>query len=347
LRAALAEMPDSDLGYGDPCGLTELRSEIAAYLRRVRAVDADARRTLITSGTVQAIDLACRALRSRGACRVAVEDPGWAAQAATVQRAGLEPVPVPVDDAGIDVDHLDGLDVDAALVTPAHQFPTGAVLSPPRRHRLVEWAAQRNALIVEDDYDAEYRYDRNATGSLQGLAPDHVAYAGSASKTLAPALRLGWLVLPPSLVNATTAEKRDADRMTSPLTQLAFARFLARGDLDRHLRQTRLLYRDRRAALLEALAHHVPDAELSGAAAGLHAVMLLHPTADEPRIVSDARSAGIALTGLADLHLTARPHRPGLVLGYAQLSPDRIATGIAALAKVVANAQAAPPLSHP
>ena len=258
LRKALKEAPHAALGYGDPCGQPALRQALAAYLGRVRGVAADPQRVLVCSGFAQGTALLCRALGRRGARRIALEDPSHPLQWATVAAAGLEPVPVPVDDHGIQVDHLEAVGAEVVLVTPAHQFPTGTVLAAQRRGALVAWAQRHSAVVVEDDYDAEYRYDREPIGAVQGLAPDRVVYAGSTSKTLAPALRLGWLVLPAWLVDAV-AEQKALDDLASPaLEQLALADLLDRGEVDRHLRRNRARYRSRRDALVAALGLHAP-----------------------------------------------------------------------------------------
>ncbi len=271
----LRALPDARLGYGDARGAIELREALAAYLGRARGVVADPQRMLIGGGTRQSLGLVWRVLGEQGARRVAIEDPGWAAQQETVRDAGLEPVPVSVDEDGLRVEELAALDIDAVVLTPAHQCPTGAVLSPSRRAALLEWARQRDALVVEDDYDAEYRYDRAPVGALQGMAPERVAYAGSASKTLAPALRLGWLLLPGELAVAAAAHKSRADRGEPLAHQLQLAELIARGELDRHLRRTRRRYRARRDALVDAVAAELPGARVEGIAAGLHAVVRL------------------------------------------------------------------------
>src|SRR4029453_18770627 len=258
LGKALRQVPDAALGYGDPRGLPTLREALAAYLGRVRGVEAAAERVLVCWAFAQGLGLVGRTLRRRGASRLAVEDPVHSGQRRIVAHAGLEPVPIRVGERGLMVDLLaEGL-ADAVLVTPAHQFPTGAVLAPERRAALVEWAQRHDAVVVEDDYDAEYRYDREPIGALQGLAPERVIYAGSASKTLAPGLRLGWLVLPAWLIDAVAEEKSPDDLASPVLEQLAFADLLAQGGVDRHLRRNRAVYRARRDALVAALAAHLP-----------------------------------------------------------------------------------------
>ena len=199
---------------------------------------------------------------------------------------------MPIDEDGIRVDALDGVDADAVVLTPSHQWPTGAVLSAERRAAVLRWAQRRNALVIEDDYDAEYRYDRAPIGAVQGLAPDRVLYAGTASKTLAPGLRLGWLVVPPHLLDAIATAKLLADRGSPVLDQLAFADFLSCGEFDRHVRRMRPVYRRRRDALLGALRSLAPDLEPAGIAAGLHLVAYLPDDLDERRVVEAAKLPG-------------------------------------------------------
>ncbi len=234
---------DADLGYGDPRGVEALRSALADYLGRVRGVVADPDRIVITNGYTQGLGLVCHALAAAGASRIALEDPSNPEDGLVAARAGLEPVPIGVDEAGTRVDELERTAADAVVLTPAHQHPTGVVLTGERRTALLAWLRERDAIAIEDDYDAEYRYDRAAVGALQGLDPDRVVYAGSASKTLAPALRIGWLVVPPALLKAVSHEKLLADRGTARIEQHAFADFLTRGELDRHLRRMRARYR--------------------------------------------------------------------------------------------------------
>ena len=293
LGRVLKALPDAELGYGDPRGYGPLREALAEQLGRTRGVLAEPAQIVVCGGLAPGLAVVLRALRRRGARLVAVEDPGWRGQVRAAEQAGLAWAPARVDEQGIVVDELG--DVDAVVVTPAHQFPTGVVLAPERRAQLVAWARERGALIVEDDYDAEYRYDREPVGALQALAPDHVLYAGSASKTLAPALRLGWLVAPAWLAPDLAAEKDRADRGTAVLEQAALADLVARGELDRHLRRTRRRYRARRDALVAALAHHLPAARVGGAAAGLHVVAWLPDGADEARIAAAARERGVAV----------------------------------------------------
>ena len=225
-------------------------------------------------------------------------------------------------------------DADAVVLTPAHQHPTGVVLSGERRTALRAWLRERDAIAIEDDYDAEYRYDRAAVGALQGLEPDRVIYAGSVSKVLAPALRLGWLVVPPALVEAITHGKVIADRQTSRIDQHAFAGFLARGELDRHLRRMRIRYRERRDALVAALAEELPEAVVRGIAAGLHATVELPEGDDEQAIAAEAQARRIALSTMGE-HLTAARYPPTLLLGYAHVPEAAIRPGVREIAEAV------------
>jgi GntR family transcriptional regulator/MocR family aminotransferase len=252
---------------------------------------------------------------------------------------------VPVGPDGIRADLLERSDADAVILTPSHQWPTGAVLSADSRTAVLRWATRRGALIIEDDYDAEYRYDRAPVGAIQGLAPDQVVYAGSASKTLAPGLRLGWLVVPGHLVDDVAAAKIAADRGSPALDQLAFADFLARGDFDRHLRRMRPVYRRRRDALLRALEQRLPDLRPTGISAGFHLVTWLPPDLDEASIVAEAARRGLGVYGIAPYRISAGGDQgggqrggggQGLLFGYAGLNERAIREGIDILADVVA-----------
>jgi GntR family transcriptional regulator/MocR family aminotransferase len=339
LREAVAAIADADLGYGDHRGVDELREALAEYLGRVRGVVASPANVLVTSGYTQGLALACRAIAARGGARIAIEDPSNPDQALIALRAGLEPIAIPVDDHGIDTTALANSRAGGVVLTPAHQHPTGVVLSPGRRAALVRWLRATDAIAIEDDYDAEYRYDRAAVGALQGLDPDRVVYAGSASKTLAPALRLGWLVVPPGLLASVTHEKTLSDRGTARVEQLAFARFLARGELDRHLRRMRARYTARRDALVNAVAEALPEAEILGIAAGLHATVRLPGTAhDEAAIRAAAARRRIAFEVMGDY----RPDHDGpatLLLGYAQMPEPSIRAGVRELAAAIEQAR--------
>lgn len=339
-RSAARSLCPERLGYPDPVGAIVFRQALAEYLPRVRGVHANQRQVITCSGCAQALGVAARALAGHGVKRIAVEDPGHPDLRRLVKAAGLSPVGVPVDERGLSVDELERARVGAVVVTPAHQFPSGYVLDPERRRELVAWAVRRNAYIVEDDYDAEYRYDRNPIGAVQGLCPERVIYAGSASKILAPALRLGWLVVPVTLMAGAAEAKRVADLGTPVLEQIAYAEMLRRGAVDRHLRKMRVVYRRRRDALLRALAHHLPGWEPNGAAAGLHVMVHLPSGVDEAGVVEAAGRHSIAIYPAAAYRI--HPGRPAIVLGYASLSERQIALGIARLARAL-EACGAPP----
>jgi GntR family transcriptional regulator / MocR family aminotransferase len=334
LREAVMEISAADLNYGDAFGVDGFRESLADYLGRVRGVVASPDRVVVTNGYLHGMGLICRTLAARGARRIALEDPSSWEEDEIAARAGLEPVRVPVDDLGLRVDALAATDADAVVVTPAHQHPTGVVLAPARRAELVAWLRERHAYAIEDDYDAEYRYDRAPVGALQGLDPDHVIYCGTASKVLAPALRLGWMVVPPALAAPLRHERMLTDQGSARIEQLAFARFLARGDLDRHLRRMRLRYRARRDALVAALAHHLPSLGVTGIAAGLHVTV---PVDNQATIARAARRAGIGLSTLADYQASGSG-AGALILGYSSMSEARIRAGVAELAAVIARA---------
>jgi GntR family transcriptional regulator / MocR family aminotransferase len=288
---------------------------------------------VVTTGYTQSLALICHALAADGATRIALEDPANPEQQQIARRAGLEPVPIAVDADGLRIDALERARADAVVVTPAHQHPTGAVLSGERRTALLQWLRDRDAVAVEDDYDAEYRYDRAAVGALQGLEPGRLAYAGSLSKTLAPALRLGWLVVPPRLLARVRDEKLIADLGTARIEQHALAHFLERGELDRHLRRMRAHYRARRDALVGALAETLPDAVVRGVAAGLHVTVELSEADDERAIAEEAARRRIALDTLRDYRGGAQSGPAVLMLGYGQAAEPTIRAGVCALAE--------------
>jgi GntR family transcriptional regulator/MocR family aminotransferase len=337
LRSAATEITDADLAYGDPRGVETLRAALADYLGRVRGVVATTENVVVTTGYTQGLAIVCRALAELGARRIALESPADPEYAMIARRGGLEPVPVPVDGEGIRVELLERAGVDAVAVTPAHQHPTGAVLSSERRNALVGWLRHRDAVAVEDDYDAEYRYDRAAVGAVQGLEPDRVVYAGSTAKTLAPALRLGWLVVPARLLEQVRAEKLLADRGTARIEQLAFAEFLARGHIDRHRRRMRLSYAARRTALIEALGRDLPEATVRGIAAGLHVTVELAAGDDEQAILDEAQARRIALAAMSDYGVRDGP--PTLMLGYGHLPEPAVRPAVRALAEAIGAAR--------
>ncbi|HEX7196526.1 MAG TPA: PLP-dependent aminotransferase family protein [Candidatus Limnocylindria bacterium] len=334
LKRVLNEAPADRFGYGDGRGLLEVRQALAGYLNRVRGTAADPDRVVISNGYSQALALICGVLHASGARRLAIEEPSYEGARAIARAAGLDLVPVPVDEDGLQLDDLERSGADAVLVTPAHQYPTGGVLPAQCRAELAKWAVRNDALIIEDDYDAEYRYDRVPIGAIQGIAPNRVVYAGSASKTLAPGLRLGWMLVPASLVDRVAGAKVAADHGSAALEQLAFADFLERGELDRHLRRMRPIYRRRRDALVATLAEHLPQLRVTGTAAGLHLLAWLPDGLDETAIVERAAAVGLVLYGLGPQRLL--PGGPGgLIFGYANLTEHEISDGVRLLASVI------------
>ncbi|MGQ0840846.1 MocR-like pyridoxine biosynthesis transcription factor PdxR [Actinokineospora sp.] len=331
-RAGLAALSDDELGYPDPAGLPALRTELAGYLGRVRAVAAAD--VLITHGVAESETLIARVLRDAGHRAIAVEDPTHPGSAESFAANGLTPVPVPVDEHGLRVDLLARTGCRVVLVTSAHQFPLGVVLSPERRRALVAWARDRDGLILEDDYDAEHRYDRPAVCSTQVLDSERVVYLGSVSKVLAPALRLGWMVVPPALRDRLVDRKRLSDLGCSPLPQAALAHLVRSGGYDRHLRRTRLLYRRRRDALLAAVDAELPDWRPHGVAAGLHLVLRLPDGTDDAALQLRLAKRGVNAPALSGYALTRAPF-PGLVVGYAALSPDRLRGAVREMADAV------------
>ncbi|MFF3415714.1 PLP-dependent aminotransferase family protein [Streptomyces sp. NPDC002698] len=329
-REAARAMPTSDLDYGDPRGSSALREVVAGYLRRVRAAAADPERIVVCSGYAQGLGLTLRGLALAGVRVVAYEDPGGPATAsAAAGAAALTAVPVPVDEDGVDVRALDATGARAVIVTPAHQWPTGVVLAPERRIALIEWAMRRDAYVIEDDYDAEFRYDREPVGALQGLAADRVVSIGTVSKSLAPALRLGWILCPPALAASLAEAKLLSDRGSPTLDQLALARLIESGRHDRHLRRMRTLYAARRTALVDALAAHAPEVRLTGLAAGFHAVLHLAPATDERSVVLAARERAVGLYGMSPCRSDGSATPPRLVLGFGDVGERAIAEGIA------------------
>ncbi|MFF9202531.1 PLP-dependent aminotransferase family protein [Streptomyces sp. NPDC014986] len=331
-RRALTAAPNDALGYGDPRGRPELRTALAAYLARVRGVRADPGRLVVCAGFAEGLRLLCTALRARGARTLAVEPYGLDVHWDLIERTGLRTVPLPVDDAGPRT--RDAGDAGAVLLNPAHQFPLGGALVPGRRAEAVDWARRTGGLILEDDYDGEFRYDRQPVGALQDLDPDHVVYLGTASKSLAPGLRLGWMVLPEPLLPEVVAQ--GAGRSVGVLEQLTLAEFLTSGAYDRHVRAARLRYRRRRDALVGALAVRAPEVRVTGIAAGLHAVLRL-PPGTERSVVQAAAWQGLAVHGLSRFRHPAAAAAPAdaLVVGYATPPDHAWASTLEALCKAL------------
>jgi GntR family transcriptional regulator/MocR family aminotransferase len=335
IRGALADAPNEVFGYLTGRGVPQLRTSLADYLNRVRGTVADPEQMVICTGYAQGVALLIGVLAATGARRLALEDPSSRDDALLAARAaGLEVVGIPVDGDGIRVDLLRDSGAGAVILTPSHQWPTGSVLSARNRAAVIRWATERGAVVIEDDYDAEYRYDRTPVGALQGLAPGQVVYAGSASKTLAPGIRLGWFVLPGHLTEPLAAAKIAADRGSPALEQLALADFVARGEFDRHLRRMRPIYRRRRDALLTALERHLPWLEPAGVSAGLHLVTWLPSYLEEAAVVEAARGVGVAVEAVGPYRIT-NPGAGGLIFGYATVNERAIAEGVARLAGVI------------
>jgi GntR family transcriptional regulator / MocR family aminotransferase len=335
-RAALAELPSASVSYPDILGAEPLRQALADYLGRVRGAAATPDRVIISTGFTQGLTLVCRALGRAGARRVAVEEPCHLWHRAAIEATGLQPVPIPVDDRGLDPAALAQVSVDAVLVAPAHSYPSGGTLDGTRRRALATWADRSGALIIEDDYDAELRYDRRPLGALQGLGPEQVIYIGSASKTLTPALRLGWLVVPPRLVEPLAREKHHDDMGSSLFEQLTLARLVDSGAFARHLRHVRPIYRDRRDATIATLAAKLPSARWQGEAAGLHLHVTLPDDVDERAVVHAAYERGVLLE-LGAWHWAAPDAPPSLVLGYGCATEAAIRRGISVVADAIEN----------
>ncbi|MEU4732231.1 PLP-dependent aminotransferase family protein [Streptomyces sp. NPDC023588] len=331
-RRALTQAPTEAFGPGDPRGRPELRQALAGYLSRARGVRTTPANIVICSGFANGLRLLA-AIRPRD---WAVEAYGLPFHHSILDAAGVHPHPVPVDEDGAQLTGELPAQTRTLLLTPAHQFPTGARLLPSRRAAAAEWARSTGGVIVEDDYDGEFRYDRKPIGALQGLAPGHVVYAGSLSKSLSPALRLGWLVLPDHLVDQVLAAKGLRESWASALDQLALADFIECGAYDRHVRRMRLRYRARRDHLVSALSARAPHIRVTGISAGLHAVLELPPGQEAPTLAA-ARAAGLALDGLSSYHHPSSPTPPreGLVVGYASPPNTSFTRAVDALAEVI------------
>ncbi|OXY98456.1 PLP-dependent aminotransferase family protein [Streptomyces diastatochromogenes] len=332
-RRALATAPFDALGYGDPLGRPELRTALATYLARARGVRTTPDTVMITAGISHALRILGSVLRTRGVRTIAVESYGLAVHWDLLRTAGLATPALPYDELGTDTAGLG--DGGAVLLTPAHQFPMGMPLHPDRRTAVVEWARRTGGLVLEDDYDGEFRYDRQPVGALQGLDPDRVVYLGTASKSLAPGLRLGWMVLPPSLVEEAAAAKGRIDTC-GVLDQLTLAEFMVSGAYDRHVRSARLRYRRRRDALATAVAHRAPEVRVTGIAAGLHAVLRL-PSGTEQSVIQAATWQGLALHGLSFHRHEQALAEPldALVVGYGTPPESAWAGALEALCRVL------------
>ncbi|MET0725795.1 MAG: PLP-dependent aminotransferase family protein [Leifsonia sp.] len=324
-RRALSQASAGSFGYGDPAGHAALRSTLAEYLARARGVWAEPDRIVVTHGFGELLSVVCRALAAAGASRVAVEGYGHESHRRIITAAGLEVVPVPVDGGGADVSALDGLVVDAVLLTPSHQFPTGVPLTAARRVDVVRWAERTGGVVIEDDYDGEFRFDRRNIGALQALAPEHVVYAGTASKSLAPAVGLAWGVVPSALRAGVIEQRLLLGASVDALAQLSLAAFIEAGHYDRNVRSLRTLYRERRERLEDVIGHALPGSVVSGMAAGLHCVLELPPGIDERRVEGEAASRGLRLEGLSRFAVDGASdgRGPAVVLGFGAPAPHR------------------------
>ncbi|MFH8366445.1 PLP-dependent aminotransferase family protein [Streptomyces sp. NPDC018031] len=312
-RRALNAAPADAFGVGDPRGRIELRTALTEYLARARGVRTAPHRIIVCAGFAHALRLLGTVLDGS----VAVEAYGLHFHRSLLEQAGRDTVPLPVDAGGAAVGELPATGAGSVLLTPAHQFPTGGPLHPERRAAVIDWARATGGLVLEDDYDGEFRYDREPVGAVQGLDPERVVYLGSTSKSLSPALRLGWMAVPDRLVGDLLAAKGERELWTGATDQLTLADFIGCGAYDRHLRGMRRRYRRRRDLLVSTLAEQAPQVRVSGIAAGLHAVLEL-PPGTEPAALRAARRLGLAVAGLGAFRHpgSTMPPRDGLVIGY-------------------------------
>ncbi|WP_375425913.1 PLP-dependent aminotransferase family protein [uncultured Friedmanniella sp.] len=346
-RRAVRELPTDLLAGRSLLATGPARHTLTAYLRRTRQVQEDPTQLSLSTSSTAAVGWLARVFGGLGHHRIAVEDPSWPGLRDAARRAGLEVVGVPVDDQGLRVDLLARTDARLVIVTPAHQFPTGVAMSAERRLALIEWAEQTDGTVLEDDYDAEFRYDRRPVTSLQGMAPDRVVLMGSVSKSLSPAVQLGWVILPQWLILRLVSDDLDRGVGPSALTVAAFATMVAEGWYERHLRAVGLTYRRRRAALVAAVAHRLPGCAIGGAAAGLHLPLTLPPGTDVEQVVRAATALELPLASLDDYRLRPRGSEdgPGLVLGFGNLRSGREDEAVALLAQALAESSRREPVS--
>jgi GntR family transcriptional regulator/MocR family aminotransferase len=330
-RAVLNDLESAEFGYGDPSGTPALRRAVATWLARNRGITADPEDLIIVAGVSQAIGLVAQVLKGHGITQIAVEDPGSLGSRQHLQNWGLDTIPIPVDADGLHVDLLRASKARVVMATPAHHFPTGVVLEGERRRDLIQWAAE-GGLILEDDYDAEHRYDRPPVPALRAMLADHVIYAGSVSKLLAPSLRIGWMLPPPQYKDALIGRKRLADLGNAALPQLTLAHLMESGELERQLRFLRRRHRTRRDAMVDAIRTYLPTATIHGAAAGLHLTITFDDATNDVELAANALHKGVKTHPLS-WHCQL-PHAPGLVLGYAARTPTEITEAIATIAAV-------------
>jgi len=331
-RAVLTDLSASAFGYGDPAGTPALRQAVANWLARNRGIRTDPAEVVIVAGVAQALGLFAQVFRRDGMSTIAVEDPSSLGARQHLRSWQIETPPVPVDSQGLQVDVLRAVGAPAVLVTPAHQFPTGVVLDGERRRELMRWA-EEGGLIVEDDYDAEHRYDRPPVPALRSVLPEHVCYAGSVSKLLAPALRVGWALAPTRYRSAFVAAKRNADLGNAVLAQLVLAQLMESGELERQLRFLRKRHRRRRDAMIAAIGTHLSGAVVHGAAAGLHLMITFDADFADVDLAAAALEQGVKTQPLSWHTQLRRP--PGLVLGYAASTPTIIEEGLSGIAKAL------------
>ncbi|WP_022888857.1 PLP-dependent aminotransferase family protein [Agromyces italicus] len=337
VRQTLEVLPDAELSVVDRLGHPSARTAVADYLARSRRAVAAPDDVVIMHGASDGMAAVVAGLRAVGHRSIIVEDPSWPRLRDIAAGAGLTPVPVPVDHNGIDVDRLVAAAARtgsrAALITPAHQFPLGAALSPTRRDAIVRWVREVDGVLIEDDYDAEFRYDRRPIAALQSLAPEHVVLVGSLSKSLAPAYGLGWTLAPAPLRERVRLGER---ARPSTLEQATLARFIESGDLERHLRASRGRFKRRRAALLAAFSRELPELELTGIAAGMHAVLAMPPGVRAVEVAAAAAGRGVAVSDLTRYRATsAQPLPEALVVGYGNLSDAVVDEAVARLAEII------------
>ena len=333
MTRTLRTLPARSLDYGDPRGEAELRTTLSDHLGRTRGVIADPGLIVIVQGARQGTDILIRVLARRGVRRIATEDPSQTVPRDQMEIFGIEPVGCPVDKNGVSVPA--DLEAAALIVTPAHQFPTGVVMSGERRREVLAWARSADAIVIEDDYDAEFRYDREPVRAMQGLDPGRVAYVGTIAKTFAPAFRLGWIVVPDSMAGEVASMKRLLDSCSPRVDQLALARMIESGDWDRHIRRVRSIYRARRDRLTESLARHLPGLEVSGVTAGLHVVLRFPPGVDDEAVARSARELGVEVLPLSEFALAPAP-AGGLLIGYGHTHETAIDRAVRRVGRAVA-----------
>lgn len=332
-RRAVGKAPVDAFGPGDPHGRIELRRALAGYLARTRGVSTDPRRIFVCSGFMQAAGFLTRL---QSTAPFALESYGLPFHRRIFEETGPT-ISVPVDENGCFVDHLASTPARTVVLTPSHQFPTGAPLHPARRTAAVRWARTHDGLVVEDDYDGEFRYDRNPVGAMQALDPDRVLYLGSVSKSMSPAIRVGWMLVPEHLHDPILAIKGVREGTVGVVDQLTLAELITSGAYDRHVRAMRSKYRRRRDELSRVLAQHAPHIGTMGISAGLQAVLTL-PEGTEKTVLRMAGEAGIALEGLQWFRhpLALTDTTDAVLVGFSAPSDGSYTAAVNALVSVLA-----------